>query len=34
MFDSMADRQNLAVWMLLVVFGAVLLVAGWIELFT
>jgi hypothetical protein len=34
MFSSMVDRQSLAVWMLLVVFGAVLLIAGWIEWFT
>ena len=34
MFDSMADRQNLAVWVLLVIFGGVLLVAGWIQWLT
>jgi hypothetical protein len=34
MFDSMADRQHLAVWVLLVIFGAVFLVAGWIQLLT
>jgi hypothetical protein len=34
MFETMTDRQNLAVWMLLVVFGAILLLAGWIQWFT
>lgn len=26
-----ADRHNLRLWMLLVVFGMVLLVAGWLD---
>jgi hypothetical protein len=31
---NMQDMQNLRVWMLLVLFGVVLLAAGWLQFVT